>query len=108
MANRYSVGCRDLSENADQYFLLEAHTTGQTHPRPSCLVEAKVSTGYYKSASEVIREGLRLLAERDDIVALKHQAIRAKIAEGIEQADAGTLVDGEEAVVRVRSKIDEC
>lgn len=71
------------------------------------LVEAKVSTGYYKSASEVIREGLRLLAERDDIVALKHQAIRAKIAEGIEQADAGTLVDGEEAVVRVRSKIDE-
>lgn len=71
------------------------------------LVEGKVSTGYYKSASEVIREGLRLLAERDDIVALKHQAIRAKIAEGIDQADAGNLVDGEEAVARARSKIDE-
>ena len=54
-----------------------------------------------------LREALRLLVERDELVALKHQAIRAKIAEGIDQAEAGILVDGEEAVTRVRKKINQ-
>lgn len=69
------------------------------------LVESKVSTGRYKTASEVIREALRLLAERDELHTLRQDAIRAQIAEGIAQADAGDLSDGEEAVARVRARI---
>lgn len=69
------------------------------------LVEAKVSTGRYKSASEVVREALRLLEERDQLHAVKLDEIRAQIAEGIAQVEAGQVVDGPEAVERVRKRI---
>lgn len=72
-------------------------------PELKKLVQDKVSTGNYASASEVIREGLRLLIEdrkwRDDA--------RAKLAEGLAQAKAGKLVDGAKAVSRLRKRIDE-
>ena len=70
------------------------------------LVESKVSSGKYKSASEVVREGLRLLSERDSWIALKQDAIRAQIAEGIEQLDAGLGIDGEQAVADIRAEIE--
>jgi antitoxin ParD1/3/4 len=35
-------------------------------PQLEALINAKVKTGMYQTASEVIREGLRLLKERDE------------------------------------------
>jgi len=69
------------------------------------LVESKVSSGKYKSVSEVVREGLRLLSERDSWIALKQDAIRAQIAEGVGQLDAGLGIDGEQAVAEIREEI---
>ena len=60
------------------------------------LVQKKVESGRYSSASEVIRAGLRLLEQED--------AMRAQVHEGIEQAERGELVDGEEAVARVKKR----
>lgn len=70
------------------------------------LVNRRVESGRYASASEVVREGLRLLEERDGMVELRRQALREKIREGIEQAEGGELIDGEEAVAEARRRIE--
>lgn len=61
------------------------------------LIRRKLATGLYKNAAEVVREGLRLLAEEDD---WKAEA-RRKVAEGMAQLRAGRVVDGERAVDEV-------
>ncbi len=50
-------------------------------------VEAQVKAGRYGSASEVVREGLRLVEEREAKLAALRQTIAASIAEGGENTD---------------------
>jgi antitoxin ParD1/3/4 len=52
-------------------------------PELEKLVNEEVQSGRYKSASEVVREGLRLLEERR----AKIVALRRKLARGLEQLD---------------------
>jgi antitoxin ParD1/3/4 len=52
-------------------------------------VNQKVESGLYHSASEVIREGLRMLKERDEIHQRKLEALRREIQIGIDQAERG-------------------
>lgn len=58
-------------------------------------VASKVRSGRYHSASEVIREALRLLEEREQLRALRIRALRDKIGEGLEQLDRGEGISGE-------------
>jgi len=51
------------------------------------MVQEKVASGMYSSASEVIREGLRLLKERDMLQAMKLQELRTEIRKGIDSGD---------------------
>ena len=53
------------------------------------LITQKVRSGRYTSASEVIREGLRLLEEQDQIRQKRLEAIREKIDRGLAQLDNG-------------------
>ena len=55
-------------------------------------VNKKVSSGLYTSASEVVREGLRLLRERDQAAAVQLDEVRKKIAEGLDQLKRGDVV----------------
>lgn len=48
------------------------------------LVRDLVDSGRYASASEVLRDGLRLLEEREDRHQAKLEALREAIREGIE------------------------
>jgi len=57
-----------------------------------------LKSGYYQTQSEVLREGLRLLKEREEIKRLRIAELRKEIAVGIEQADHGQFVDGPEAL----------
>jgi len=62
-------------------------------PELEQLVHAKVKSGRYLSASEVIREGLRLLEERDRLFELRLTELQHKITVGVEQADRGELFE---------------
>lgn len=66
-------------------------------PQQAEFVKRQVAEGRYLSESEVIREGLRLLA---DELEWRTDA-RRKIATGMEQLRAGQVVDGEQAVKEV-------
>lgn len=52
-------------------------------------VNQKVKSGRYTSASEVVREALRLLEERDRVREAQIAELRADVEKGIEQLDAG-------------------
>ncbi|HEY0386459.1 MAG TPA: type II toxin-antitoxin system ParD family antitoxin [Pyrinomonadaceae bacterium] len=53
------------------------------------MVSQKVESGLYNSASEVIREGLRLLKEQDDLRRLRQEEVRREVLKGYEQAQRG-------------------
>lgn len=52
-------------------------------------VEQMVDSGYYQNASEVLREGLRLVQAREEEQAVKLAALRDAVAVGIADIDAG-------------------
>lgn len=60
-------------------------------PQLEALVRDKVASGLYGSASEVVREALRLLQEQDQLRAIKLQQLRADIREGIDSGAGGDL-----------------
>ena len=53
------------------------------------LVNEKVASGMYTSASEVVREGLRLLKERDELRRAQMDELRRDVMLGAEQVRAG-------------------
>ena len=71
-------------------------------------VEGKVKSGHYQTASEVLRDGLRLL-EKEEL--LKRVAVRslpeleAKLLQAAESLDTGKGVDGEKVFARLRKRI---
>lgn len=72
-------------------------------------VQKKVASGLYTSASEVVREGLRLLEEQERLKKARLQEVREKVEEGWAAAQHGNLVDGPAAMktllVRTRKKV---
>ena len=48
------------------------------------MVRAKVGSGLYTSASEVVREALRLMEEQDRLRQLKLEELRHHIRQGLE------------------------
>jgi antitoxin ParD1/3/4 len=55
------------------------------------LVNDKVKSGRYLSASEVIREALRLLEERDHLRQLRLEDLRKEIRRGLDSGPARPL-----------------
>ena len=66
-----------------------------------------LKTGLYQSQSEVVREGLRLLKEREELKNLRLAELRKEIAIGSEQADRGEFVDGEQTFAEIRRRSAE-
>ena len=66
-------------------------------------VRELVSSGRYSSASEVLRDGLRLLEEREQLREIKLKALREAIQEGLDSGDAGPW-DAEEFLKEARRR----
>ena len=60
-------------------------------PQLEELVKRKVDSGLYVSASEVMREALRLLEERDRLNARRLEELRAEIKKGLDSGAATPL-----------------
>ena len=58
-------------------------------PEMNDWVARKVKSGMYKSSSELIREGLRLLQLRDEQRSKMIEDLRSEMLVGIKQLDAG-------------------
>ena len=56
------------------------------------LIDALVESGEYQNASEVLREGIRLVEERRAAQAAKLEALRAAVQVGIDSMNRGDFV----------------
>jgi antitoxin ParD1/3/4 len=69
-------------------------------PKLEEFVTALVATGRYNSKSEVLREGVRLIQDREARLA----AYDAAIMEGVREADAGLGAPAEDVFERLKDK----
>lgn len=70
-------------------------------------VKAKVATGMYNSVSEVMREALRLMEERDAMQAVRLEALRQDINKGLHslEREGSKPLDVEAIKAKGRAKL---
>ena len=66
-------------------------------PQLEALIAEKIASGRYQSASEVLREALRLLDESERLEAVKLTALKRDIQAGL---DSGEPVPFDKAAIR--------
>jgi antitoxin ParD1/3/4 len=65
------------------------------------LIESLIESGRYSTASEVMRDGLRLVEEREERRKAKLEALRAEIQKGF---DSGPAEEVGDMFVRIKSE----
>ncbi len=73
-------------------------------PELAQFVQQKVDEGLYSTASEVVRDGLRLLTEREEERQAKLVALRQAVGEGVAELTQGRGVPGTQAFAAVRAR----
>ena len=74
-------------------------------PELEGFVQEKVRSGLYTSASEVIRESLRLMHTYDDLQKQKIAALNRDIDAGLKQLDKGDAIDANASYSKMKAKI---
>ena len=77
-------------------------------PELEQLVQTKVQSGRYNSASEVVREALRLMEQKDEVRSIQLQELRKRMDKGLAQAERGEGVDGEVFMQGLIDDLDAC
>jgi antitoxin ParD1/3/4 len=72
-------------------------------PQLQRFVQAKLASGRYDSASEVVRTSLRLLETHDQKAATRE--VKAKVSSGLAQANNGRVRDGERVFAEQRARL---
>ncbi len=73
-------------------------------PDLSRFVESRLRSGKYQSASEVVREALRLLEARDQTAPASIEELKKEIEVGLAQLRRGEGVDGEDVFRRLADR----
>jgi antitoxin ParD1/3/4 len=68
------------------------------------LIQAKLKSGKYETAYDVIVDALRLLEERDKQYEKWLEETREKVTVGVKQLDQGEGIDGEVVIAKLREK----
>ena len=76
-------------------------------PELERLVRKKVKTGRYNSASEVVREALRLFEEHEQMRQMRVAKMGRKIREGWDSLRHGEGADGERFMTQLGAGLDE-
>ena len=71
-------------------------------PHLDRFVQSKIESGRYQSASEVVRDGLRLLEEREQDRQQSLAKLRQDIEAGWQQSERGEVVDGPSVFSEIR------
>jgi antitoxin ParD1/3/4 len=69
-------------------------------------ISQRVESGLYTTASEVVREGLRLLFEQDEAREQRLAKLRADIQLGLDQLDRGEALDGDDVFAELTARIE--
>jgi antitoxin ParD1/3/4 len=73
-------------------------------PELENFVQTKVKAGRYNSASEVVREALRLLEDHERARASQLEEFRSEVDQRMAALDRGHGIDGEKVFARLRHK----
>ncbi len=76
-------------------------------PELEAYVQRKIESGFYTSASEVVRESLRLMHNYDDLQKQRIQQLNTSIEEGLLQLKAGKKTSASAAYQRLKKKIEK-
>lgn len=76
-------------------------------PEQSSFVDSCVGTGRYQSASEVVRAGLRLLADQEAIRLAELEAVKSLVQWGADSIDRGELLDANEFFSALKKKYSD-
>ena len=74
-------------------------------PELEKIINFKVQSGLYNSASEVVREGIRLLQQRDEMREMKLEALRRDIEEGVRASEEGRVKDGHKVMTEIKERL---
>lgn len=75
-------------------------------PELEQLVQNKVQSGRYNSASEVVREALRLMEQKDELRAIQIQELRNRMDRALGEAARGEGTDGEKFMQGMLAELD--
>ena len=67
-------------------------------PELEALIQERVRSGRYTSASEVVREALRLLEDRDELRRVRLAELRSQVAAGLDSLNSGQTRDGDAVI----------
>jgi len=70
------------------------------------MIQDKVASGLYNSASEVIREALRLLSEYDEIQKRRLEELNRDIQKGLDCVARGEVRDGKTVMAELKKRYE--
>jgi antitoxin ParD1/3/4 len=76
-------------------------------PELERLVDEKVKSGLYHTVSEVVRDAIRLLVERDKLREMRVASLRREIQVGLDELDRGERVPSDQVFTEIRKKSRE-